>query len=230
MKKLPDSLSEHKIAKMHPLYTDEQFIALKLDIDKRGQKVPIILYRGKVVDGRHRLRAIKELGLQTIICTELSSRMTLEQVIKEVNTTEIRRHQSPTQLAIKANKLYERSNKELTLEQAVKQSQATNTNTKRVRQLIKMGRRDLVDMLERGMLVDTSLESFSTPTDSLAAVITFAKSTDAKLSSCVDDKSAEFDEPKPTSINSVGVSSVVSMIKALGLSKTDILAIVEKVA
>lgn len=44
-------------------YTKEGFEELLKDIDKNGQLVPIVLRDGKVLDGRHRLKACLQLGL-----------------------------------------------------------------------------------------------------------------------------------------------------------------------
>ncbi len=216
MTKPPDSLIEHKLASMHPLYTDEQFKALKADISEKGQKVAVILYRGKLVDGRHRLKAIKELNMKTIKCVELGNNLSIDEVKREISSTEIRRHQSPTQLAIKANALYEVS--DMTLERAAIESQATNKNLKRVRQLLKMGRRDIIDSLTAGELIDITPEkNYPTPTDSLAAIITMVKRVVEKQKT-IDDEWAEYKEPKPKikSIpNKTNISSVFSLAKSL---------------
>lgn len=53
-------------------YTYEGFIELKQDIQKNGQLVPILLRDGKVLDGRHRLRACRELGID-VRYTELGA-------------------------------------------------------------------------------------------------------------------------------------------------------------
>ena len=53
----------HPIATIFPAMGDAEFQALKADIEQYGQREPIWLYEGKVIDGRHRLRACEELGL-----------------------------------------------------------------------------------------------------------------------------------------------------------------------
>ena len=53
----------HEVAHLFPEMQEQEFEELKQDIRKHGQQVPIILYEGKVVDGRHRLRACGELGI-----------------------------------------------------------------------------------------------------------------------------------------------------------------------
>lgn len=53
-------------------YTYDGFLELKQDIQKNGQLVPILLREGKVLDGRHRLKACVELGID-VLSTELGS-------------------------------------------------------------------------------------------------------------------------------------------------------------
>src|SRR5207244_1034335 len=60
---MPTRYSIHPAAKKFPLMTAEKFAALKDDIAKHGQHEPIALHRGRVLDGRNRLRACEELGL-----------------------------------------------------------------------------------------------------------------------------------------------------------------------
>lgn len=57
-------LTEHPIAALLPDMTDEEYAALRADIDAHGLLVPITLYDGQVLDGRHRLRACRELGIE----------------------------------------------------------------------------------------------------------------------------------------------------------------------
>lgn len=52
----------HPIANIFPAMSDSEFQALRDDIEQYGQREPIWLYEGKVIDGRHRLRACEELG------------------------------------------------------------------------------------------------------------------------------------------------------------------------
>lgn len=56
------SYETHPIANIFPAMSDSDFQALRDDIEQYGQREPIWLYEGKVIDGRHRLRACEELG------------------------------------------------------------------------------------------------------------------------------------------------------------------------
>ena len=54
----------HEAAETWPLMTADEFAALRADIELNGLKEPITLFDYKVLDGRHRLKACLELGLQ----------------------------------------------------------------------------------------------------------------------------------------------------------------------
>ena len=51
------ALTAHPLADMFPLIEGEDFQSLVDDIVANGIRVPIMLYEGKVLDGRNRLRA-----------------------------------------------------------------------------------------------------------------------------------------------------------------------------
>lgn len=57
----------HEAAAIFPLMTDAEFDGLLGDIQKNGQQNPIYLYEGKIIDGRNRYNACKQLGIQPII-------------------------------------------------------------------------------------------------------------------------------------------------------------------
>ncbi len=54
----------HKLATEFPTMSKEDFNILKTDIKSNGLSEPILLWDGQVVDGKHRLRACKELGIK----------------------------------------------------------------------------------------------------------------------------------------------------------------------
>lgn len=97
-----DDLKLHKMANEHPLHNELSRESLKKDIEMKGQLEPIVIYRDKIVDGRHRYWILKELGVKTIFTRTLPSSYTLDDVREEVFSTETRRHQTPTQRAIQA--------------------------------------------------------------------------------------------------------------------------------
>src|SRR5215470_4823119 len=52
------ALRAHPIAELVPSMTPDQYGALVYDIREHGLRTPIVMYEGKVLDGRHRLRAL----------------------------------------------------------------------------------------------------------------------------------------------------------------------------
>lgn len=51
---------------LFPMIGQDEYEALKLDIQEHGQREPILLVDGEIVDGRNRLRACNELGIDPI--------------------------------------------------------------------------------------------------------------------------------------------------------------------
>lgn len=61
---MAETLLPHDAAQLIPAMTEEEFAALKADIAAHGQRDPIVLHEGKILDGRHRYRACTELNLE----------------------------------------------------------------------------------------------------------------------------------------------------------------------
>jgi len=53
----------HELANAFPLLTGEAFDELKADLQKNGQLDPVVMFEGKILDGRNRWRAMQELAL-----------------------------------------------------------------------------------------------------------------------------------------------------------------------
>lgn len=53
----------HELCKLFPVMSGEQFDALIEDIRDNGLQSPIILFEGKILDGRHRYKACVNLGI-----------------------------------------------------------------------------------------------------------------------------------------------------------------------
>ena len=60
----PPTYEFHPYADLLPKMSKHEFQDLKKGIQASGQQEPITLYQGKVLDGRHRLRACQELGIE----------------------------------------------------------------------------------------------------------------------------------------------------------------------
>jgi len=86
-----ETIKIDKLANAHPNIKEDDYQKLKENIKMFGQLEPIKIYRGKVVDGRHRVKAMKELGYKTIKAIELNRKLTIKEVREKVLSTKIRR-------------------------------------------------------------------------------------------------------------------------------------------
>jgi hypothetical protein len=191
------SMQLHSLTETHPVMSIEQYEAFKADIAKNGQMQPVIAYRDKIVDGRHRLRALTDLGIATIKVTNLPNNLTLDEVKQKVVSTEKRRHQSPTQLAINGYRLYKAGAKQT---EAVLSTGCSLANLKHVVALEKLGRLDIIDLLEKGGKVDIGVANYNKFTDSLLGIVTWVKKqqdhTEQLLQDLVNKVDTEVVEPK----------------------------------
>lgn len=55
---------DDEYVEFNPLHKSEEYESTKLSIEEQGQLKPIYILKGRCVDGRHRTRICKELGLQ----------------------------------------------------------------------------------------------------------------------------------------------------------------------
>ena len=91
----------HEIADIFPMMIPSEFVALKQDIKERGLKNPVILFEGKILDGRNRFKACQEVGahIETVEYTG-------DNAAKDVISWNLhRRHLNESQRAMVAAKL-----------------------------------------------------------------------------------------------------------------------------
>lgn len=86
----------HPAAAVFPKMDAKAFKELVEDIRAYGLLEPIVIYHGELVDGRHRLRACEELGIEPRTI-EWTGKGSVVDWIRSVN--EKRRHLTPSQLA-----------------------------------------------------------------------------------------------------------------------------------
>lgn len=60
---MPKPLTLHPVAALFPAMPAAEYAALVKDIRERGVRVPILVRKGQILDGRHRYRACQELGV-----------------------------------------------------------------------------------------------------------------------------------------------------------------------
>lgn len=52
----------HKLAEVFPTMPPEQYEAFRKDVETQGVLTPIVVYKGEIIDGRHRWAASREVG------------------------------------------------------------------------------------------------------------------------------------------------------------------------
>ena len=63
----PSTLETHPLSEFMPIKTDREYAALKESIEINGLQTPLTRFEGKILDGRHRLRACAELGISVAV-------------------------------------------------------------------------------------------------------------------------------------------------------------------
>lgn len=90
-----------KLAGLVPMASDAEQAVLMADIKDSEQRDPIVLWRGEVVDGRCRQKALTTLG-KHILYKELDNSLTEDEVRVFVKSVNIRRNLTPTQKVMSA--------------------------------------------------------------------------------------------------------------------------------
>jgi len=179
-----DTLSIHEEAHKTFRMTEENFNALVSSIEEKGQEVEVIVWRGKIIDGRHRYWALKKLNAKTIKAEVCPYNWTLEQVISKIESLEMRRHMTSTQSAIYAwmkLKEYASNGKTITQLEASIKFAAPIAQLKRVEAISKL-RSDVdsdsnpIRILSSGKKINVSrVQNKPKFTDSLSVVLAWLK-------------------------------------------------------
>lgn len=95
----------HELANIFPMMSDEEFSILKSDMQEGFDKnYPILIWEGKVIDGRNRYKACSELGINPIV-KEWNGKSNEEALAFVVRSNLHRRHLSESQRAMVAARL-----------------------------------------------------------------------------------------------------------------------------
>jgi len=180
-----ENLEIHELAELTPTMTEVQFNTLVNSIAENGQELPIVTYRGKVIDGRHRVKALRELGLTTVKAVSEDSSMSIEDIKHKIlNVYENRRHQTSTQKAIMAYRMYaEGKAKGEKVSQGAIANLAGTTRKQlaRAKELHGLAGDVVIELLFQGQRINTGTMSQPNNTDSLATLIAYYKKVTEEL-------------------------------------------------
>lgn len=139
----------HPAAELFPMMEGDAFEALAEDILENGQREPVILYQGQILDGRNRVKACEWLGIDPVT-EEWTPKGTPETFVVSMNLH--RRHLNETQRAMIAGRIATRTARE-TLIQATKSKNLPagqicppgNPSLQEAANLLNVGRHSAVD-------------------------------------------------------------------------------------
>jgi len=63
-RRIPKQLESHPLSNLLPMMSEDELKKLRADILEVGLKEPIMLFEGKILDGRNRYRACQDLGVE----------------------------------------------------------------------------------------------------------------------------------------------------------------------
>ena len=160
----------HPAAAIFPMISGEAFNRLKEDIEENGQHEPVVLWKGMLLDGRNRLRACDELGIEPSEC-ELDD--DVDPVAYVVSANLHRRHLTPSQAAMCAAKLanlkhgsnqHTKKNEEtpngVSIDDAAKLFNVGTRSIDRAREVLSRGSKEVIEQCERGELPVSSAVKF----------------------------------------------------------------------
>ena len=138
------------VANLLPEMSEEEFQGLKLDIETNGQKEPIIqdMSTGRILDGRHRLRACNELGIPPYV-----ERKEVDDPLQFVLSLNVhRRHLNESQRAMIAAKLNKESSGKgrLTINRAAEMMNISRTSVTRALKVSKGSIPGVLDAINAG--------------------------------------------------------------------------------
>lgn len=155
----------HPIADVFPMMTGEAFELLKEDIRVNGQREPIVFWKNMLVDGRNRLKACEQLGIEP---DESELMDETDPVAWVVSHNLYRRHLTESQRAIIAGRLAklnwggDRGNQHTggkvpigtlpNLEQAADMLNVGRRSVARAKQVLDAGAPEIVAAVEAGEL------------------------------------------------------------------------------
>jgi hypothetical protein len=187
----------HPISEVFPAMEGDEFQALVDDIEKNGVRQPLVMYQGKILDGRNRWRACEKLGIKPKT-TDYRGDDPVGFVLS-LNLT--RRHLTPSQRAMVAAKISTVGAGARTdlgprgprLSDAAKAAGATERSTKRARAVIEKGTKALTEAVAKGDVEVSVAEKLAEAPASVqrAAVKDHGKVAPAIAKKIVEEKRAE---------------------------------------
>jgi len=150
----------HAVAEIFPRMGEAEFVALKNDIAEHGVREPLWIWRGQIIEGRHRAQACEELGIVPAVREYDGDESGLVGFVVSLNLH--RRHLDESQRAMVAGKLANLRDGQradlaasidapsITQSQAAELLNVSRPSVQRAREVLDHGAPELVAAVERG--------------------------------------------------------------------------------
>lgn len=168
-----DVMFDDKYVTYNPSHNDLEYRATQLSIMEKGQLTPIYMLGGLCVDGRHRTRICKELGI-AVMAVDINPLLSEKEIIDLCNVeTNTGRKLSPTQRAIYAYEYAVKYGVDNT--KAAEIHQASRQSLSYVKSLMELGPVgiNIVALLRENKSV--KLKGMRTPSKNLSYLAKYAK-------------------------------------------------------
>lgn len=166
---------DDKYVVFNPLQNDYEYTATKESIKRLGQLDPILMLDGKCCDGRHRVRAAKELGI-TVRCTDIPISTSEHKLIMLCNKNVMSgRDYDGTQKAIQALKLVTQYNMKNT--EAATMMKINRRSVSYAATIAGFGRQDILDTLMESKKNRVSIDGMDRPSRSLEIIAKYLKAS-----------------------------------------------------
>jgi ParB-like chromosome segregation protein Spo0J len=156
----------HELADAFPLITGEAFDELKNDIKEHGQLEPVVLFEGKILDGRNRWRAMQELDLPH---KEIKLPKDVDPVAYVWSKNAVRRQLTPAQKALAATRLVTTKSGDnqhtrgsaTSVGQAAEMAGVSDRSIQRAKKVLEQGSPEVVAAVQSGELGIVPAEALS---------------------------------------------------------------------
>jgi len=176
---------DDKYVVFNPLHNEMEYEATKENIRRLGQIDPILMLDGKCIDGRHRTRVAKELGVH-VRCVDVDNTTNEQDIIVMCNKNVMSgRDYDNSQKAIQALSLvnsYKISVKDAATFMKVDRKLVSYAST-----IKGFGRQDILDDLMKDKQKRVNLDNMERPSRSLELLAKYVKALDETGKIVVDD-------------------------------------------
>lgn len=207
-----------RYVEFNPVHNELEYEATKINIEKVGQKDPILLYKGLCVDGRHRVKIAKELGIQ-VKCVDLVDDISDQDIITMCNINIMSgRDYTPTQKAIQALKLVKDFKYKAV--DASKILKVSHKLTSYANSIAKLGREDILKILMQDKAV--LINGMKGPSKSLEIVCKYIKAEEENKVIIINNEDRIMFNPEAKIKTEVGKAEYYSLIEEAGIPENAI--------